>query len=130
MITRCARAWGLFMARDREFAWSNELRIWWPDRAHSKGLAFGVWMQRQAHRLVMGVFRYDGGLPLKRARYLTRLEAEVAAYRASGNMEHLLNAANYCFLESQAPEREGAYFDARAKSVTRTFLKLLGGAAK
>ncbi len=50
---------------------------------------------------------------------MTRLGLELRAYRRSGNREHLLNIANYAYLESQAPENRNFHWDNRAESVTR-----------
>jgi hypothetical protein len=98
-----------------------EIRTQWTDKARAtdKALAFGLWIQRMANRLIVGAFRYDKGRPMRKARYLTRLKAEVAAYDRTGNIEHLINAANYCFLESAAPEHQRSHFAHASRSVTR-----------
>jgi hypothetical protein len=78
---------------------------------------FAHFAQRMANRLVVGTIRYD--LPDRRKRYLTRLELEVKAYKRTGNAEHLYNAANYCVLESVAPQHPRFHHDGSAPSVTR-----------
>jgi len=50
---------------------------------------------------------------------MTRMKLEVTAYRKSGNREHLLNIANYAWLESQAPENPKFHWDNTVDSVTR-----------
>ena len=50
---------------------------------------------------------------------MTRLVMETKAYRRSGNREHLLNIANYAYLESICPENPKFHFDPEAKSATR-----------
>jgi hypothetical protein len=104
--------------------WDERLIVWWPRRFMDKGLSLGVFLQRMANRLIMGAYRYDKGKPLKKAKYLTRLQAEVDAYRWTGNLEHLVNAANYCYLESVAPEREKTFWRSDRRSVTRHGLKM------
>jgi hypothetical protein len=74
-------------------------------------------MQRQVNRLQTGQARY--GPPIATKRYLTRLSAEVDAYVLTGNAEHLINAANYCLLESIAPEHKKFHFDNTVESVMR-----------
>ena len=50
---------------------------------------------------------------------MTGLVTEVKAYRKSGNVEHLYNAANYCVLESLAPEHKNFHFNEYEESATR-----------
>lgn len=102
------------------------LKIFWTKAAHlaDKGLRFGIFVQKQANRLIVGSYRYDKGKPLYRAKYLTRLVAEIEAYKATGNQEHLINAANYCWLESEKPEHPNSHFKHESKSITRGKLKM------
>jgi len=79
---------------------------------------FWRFLQRMADRLVQGHHRY--GRADRRQRYMTRLEKEVQAYRKTGNREHLMNAANYCFLECYYPEHPKTGYDPSVKSVTRS----------
>jgi len=44
---------------------------------------------------------------------------EVKAYKKTGNIEYLYNAANYCVLESLAPENNKFHYDEYASSATR-----------
>lgn len=78
---------------------------------------FRCFMQCQIDRLVVGEHRF--GTPDKRKRYLDRIHKELKAYKLSGNMEHLLNLANYAFLESEAPQNRNFHFDPLIDSVTR-----------
>lgn len=98
--------------------------IYWPIdcKAPEKLAAFKKFVQQMANRLVVGTFQYDKGKPVKAAKYLTRLEAEIKAYRETGNQEHLINASNYCFLEIQAPEHKKSNFKHESKSITRDVL--------
>lgn len=83
--------------------------------SHNKKV--GRWFQRCANRLSQGECRYGPGDP--RQRYMTRMKLEVRAYSKTGNEEHLLNIANYCFLEANFPEHKKHHFDAYVDSVTR-----------
>jgi hypothetical protein len=74
--------------------------------------------QQQANRLMQGACRYSG-LSKDETKYMSRMEKEVKAYRRSGNKEHLLNVANYAYLESQQPENKKYHFDNTIRSVTR-----------
>lgn len=78
---------------------------------------FQVFAQRMANRLLQGHVRY--GLPDRKKLYLTRLKKELAAYEKTGNAEHLINVANYCILECEAPEHPKHHFDPLAMSATR-----------
>ena len=73
-----------------------------------------------ANRLIMGNYRYDKGYPIKRAKFLTRLKLEIEEYEKSGNQEHLINIANYAFLEMEAPEHKNSHFKEVDFSVTRS----------
>lgn len=79
---------------------------------------FGCFLQAMMDRFVQGHFRY--GAPHRRKKYLTRLKKELEAYDETGNVEHLMNIANYCYLESECPEHPKSNFDAYAASATRT----------
>lgn len=78
---------------------------------------FRCFMQSQIDRLLIGEHRY--GTPDKRKRYLDRIKKELKAYELSGNYEHLLNLANYAFLESEAPQNRNFHFNPLIGSVTR-----------
>jgi hypothetical protein len=80
-------------------------------------ISFGLFIQRQADRIQVGEIRY--GVPKRRQRYMSRMQVEMDAYKKTGNMEHLLNIANYCWLESEKPENARFYFDQKVDSVTR-----------
>lgn len=88
------------------------LNYWWPRHVECK-----IFLQMQVNRLLVGSQRY--GRPKKSQKYLTRLTKELRAYRKTGNMEQLINIANYALLESIAPENPRFHFDATAESVTR-----------
>lgn len=75
------------------------------------------WTQHAANRLIQGAYRY--GQPQRRQRYLSRMKMEIKAYEVTGNHEHLVNIANYCFLESEAPENDKYHFDNTVESATR-----------
>lgn len=77
-------------------------------------------MQAQVNRIVVGELRY--GAPNRRKKYLTRSRLELRQYSLTGNIEHLLNAANYCFLETYAPQNPKCFFDPAAASATRDHL--------
>lgn len=79
--------------------------------------AFEQMAQWMANRLTVGVVRYDP--PRHERRYLSRLEREVKAYKRTGNIEHLINAANYCVLEYMRPEHTSPHHNNEAVSVTR-----------
>jgi hypothetical protein len=78
-------------------------------------------VQRMANRIVFGQVRY--GLPDRRHSYLTRMTLELKAYKKTGNAEHLLNIANYCYLENMCPENNKHHFDNTVDSVTRKRIK-------
>jgi hypothetical protein len=78
---------------------------------------FSRFMDRMVARLMMGWVNGYGFH--RRYRYLTRIQMELAAYENTGNKEHLVNLANYAYLEFHKPEREGAYYDPGVESVTR-----------
>lgn len=77
-------------------------------------------LQKMVNRLIVGHERY--GPPDKKKKYLKRIELELRAYKRSGNLEHLVNMANYCFLEHEAPQNSKAHEDKYASSVTRGVL--------
>lgn len=93
------------------------LHIKWSDKAPRPPDKFLVFVQQMANRLMVGGCRY--GAPQSKQRYWSRLKAELKAYEKTGNMEHLVNIANYCLLERIAPEHPQAHFNNMVESVTR-----------
>lgn len=79
---------------------------------------FRAFVQGMLNRLMVGELRY--GAPNRRQKYASRMYKEVAAYKRTGNAEHLINIANYCILEWMCPEHPKHHFDATVDSVTRT----------
>jgi hypothetical protein len=71
-----------------------------------------------AFRIIQGYCRYGG--PDKSRNYMTRMIMEVKSYKRTGNMENLLNIANYCYLETLAPENSKFHYDNTADSATRS----------
>ena len=78
---------------------------------------FNFFLQLMTNRLAVGHLRY--GRAQRSQHYLTRLKKELKTYIKEGNMEQLINIANYCFLESIAPENGKFHFDPYRKSATR-----------
>jgi hypothetical protein len=91
--------------------------FWSSITSQSRMLSFGLFVQRMANRIQAGEVRY--GAPQLRKQYKSRMEFEVAAYHKTGNMEHLLNIANYAWLESEKPQHKKFHFDTGADSATR-----------
>lgn len=105
-----------------------QLELWWPDRqieqALDKHFAFQEFLQKQANRLIQGVYQYDNGKPNRRAKFLTRLRAELDEYERTGNRALLPNISNYAFLEDMKPEHPKAHYKELRKSVTRDKLRM------
>ena len=99
--------------------------IWCSDKFRHDWKQFIEFVQQQANRLAFGYSRYEAahGGPSKSARYMTRLSLELKSYMITGNREHLLNIANYAWLESQAPENKKFHWDNSVDSVTREELR-------
>ena len=91
--------------------------IYFPDSCKRDTKKIKEFLQRMVNRLVVGHYRY--GEAKKSQRYMSRLIAEVKTYKKTGNQEQLINSANYCFLETIAPENDKSTFDPTVESVTR-----------
>jgi hypothetical protein len=79
---------------------------------------YRAFFQATVNRRVVGGLRY-GDRPKTSQRYMSRMGKELAAYRKTGNVEHLFNIANYAFLESVTPEHKHQHLNPGAESVTR-----------
>lgn len=90
--------------------WSEKLRLPFKED-------FAAFLNYMSKRIAGGAARY--GPPDREKKYMTRLALELKAYRKTGNMEHLINVANYAWLESVAPENKRFHFDNMVDSVTR-----------
>ena len=93
-----------------EIKWSDKIAI--PNQTE-----FRLFVQGMANRLILGNLRY--GAANKKQKYLDRLAKELKVYKQTGNMENLINIANYAHLESYAPQNKKFHFDPTAKSATR-----------
>jgi len=91
--------------------------LWLSDKLKVDWKSFLEFVQQQVYRLANGEAQY--GKPDSRKKYMKRLGLELKAYRRTGNREHLLNIANYAWLESQAPENKKFHWDNSVDSVTR-----------
>lgn len=94
------------------------IEIFWSDSCPQPSEPVKGFLKRMANRLMVGAYRY--GSPHSRKKYMSRLTEELKAYKRTGNEEHLLNIANYAWLESQAPENKKFHFDPNAPSATRS----------
>lgn len=75
-------------------------------------------MQLMVNRLLFGWHRY--GMPTPAQDYLRRLKEAIDRYEATGNLENLVDAANYCWLEFECPLHPQARFmceDSRGRNV-------------
>ena len=70
--------------------------------------------QCMRNRLIMGSFRYGRFCDANKWTYdiLAGIEKKLAAYRESGNTEHLVDIANYALLEFHHPSHPEAHFQA------------------
>ena len=96
-----------------------EIKLWWSDKIkcpETMGAATNFF-QAMIKRLIVGEIRY--GPAKKEQKYMTRLRLELNEYKKKGNMEQLINIANYALLESMAPENGKFHFDSAVESVTR-----------
>ena len=99
------------------------MEIWWTSKLNLPNKsAFQDFVTRMSKRLAAGRAQY--GPPDARQRYLSRMKLEVKAYQRTGNMEHLINIANYAHLEAFAPENKKFHLDNGVESVTRGKIKL------
>ena len=98
-----------------------ETRFYWPHdcfkRDARRYLFFKSFVQFMVNRLAQGCPQY--GPASATQRYHERAQYAIKAYRKTGNQEYLIDAANYMFLEMQAPSVNGAHFDNNAESATR-----------
>ena len=94
-----------------------QLTLWWSDKIKQDPKTVRDFFQKMANRLLIGHLRY--GPPKREQNYMTRMIMEMKVYKRTGNMEHLINIANYCWLESEAPENKKFHFNATVDSVTR-----------
>ena len=93
-----------------EVFWSEKLKV--PNKE-----LFCEFVNMMSKRIMQGHPRY--GPPNKEKKYIKRLRLELKAYRLTGNMEHLVNAANYAWLESVAPSNRKFHHNSYVDSVTR-----------
>lgn len=96
---------------------TTKIQIWLSEKSQVNWVNFIKFVQRMANRIAVGQLRYGKADASK--KYLTRLKLELKEYSRTGNAEHLFNIANYCYLESIAPEHKKPHFDPYKGSATR-----------
>lgn len=66
------------------------------------------------NRMLLGSFRYGRDADPKKWRYnsLAGMRKKFLAYEESGNIEHLIDLANYCHMEYRRPSHPRAHFRA------------------
>lgn len=71
-------------------------------------------IQQMRNRMLMGSFRYGRDADPKKWRYnlLAGMRKKFLAYEETGNIEHLIDLANYCHMEFRRPSRLLAHFHA------------------
>ena len=74
------------------------------------------WFQYMRNRILMGRFRYGPFSNKVKYDYISAIKKKIELYEKSGNLENLVDAANYCLLELKKPTREGVYFEAQDDS--------------
>lgn len=72
--------------------------------------------------MINGHCRY--GEPKKTQLYLDSLTEELKRYKRSGNREHLINIAVYCWLEMVAPQHNNHHWKDTEKSATAWHRKI------
>ncbi len=93
------------------------LHVWYPTILKKDHvLCLTDFFTKMVKRIVAGQLRYEKQGPTS---YLKWLEQETKAYKKTGNSEHLINAANYAYLESVFPSHPKFHFDPTAKSIRR-----------
>ena len=93
------------------------IEIWTSNKVKLDYNSISRFMNKMIRRLVMGHLRY--GAPQTSKKYLTRIELELKAYKRTGNAEHLINIANYCWLEDECPQNSKYHYNTNVDSVTR-----------
>lgn len=91
--------------------------IIWPIGSKHNKRTVVEFLQGMVNRLAVGSIRY--GFPTPGQRYMSRMQAEVEAYVKTGNREHLINIANYAYLENIVPEHEHSHYADKVESATR-----------
>lgn len=84
-----------------------EFKIWITDAKVGK-ISFSKFVQLMANRASVAEHRY--GPARHEQDYLLRLQDKLELYRATGNTEFLVDAANYCWLEFFKPLHPNAHF--------------------
>jgi hypothetical protein len=79
--------------------------------------SFSEFLKKMVARLSVGQLRYGNSSPTQ--KYFSRLRIEANAYSETGNKEHLINIANYAYLEFYHPQHDKAHYNPKANSVTR-----------
>lgn len=96
----------------------SDIPVYWSDRMKLPNReSYARFLNMMSKRIHQGHARY--GPPNVNKQYLKRLQVEIQAYSRTGNMEHLVNVANYCWLESMAPQNPKFHMDSTVGSVTR-----------
>lgn len=98
-----------------------DLTFYFSNRMRKRHNSFINFVQMMANRLMVGFYRY--GPVNKKQNYLRRIKSAVKRYESTGNTEFLIDAANYCWLEFEAPSHPRAHFECSDSNGSRVVLK-------
>lgn len=94
------------------------VEIKWPKNIpFSYKETFKQFLTQMCSRVIVGELRY--GKPHVLKDYFSKLQTEGRAYKRTGNIEHLINIANYAYLEANWPSHPNTHLNTTAKSAYR-----------
>lgn len=82
-----------------EHTFDSALEVQWSDE----------FIRYQKNRIIVGFCRY-GFLGTDKLGFIGRLEQKLSLYKQTGNMEYLVDIANYAMLEFISPANSKAYW--------------------
>jgi len=71
-------------------------------------------IRKMKARMFVGYFRYGESTQYKKDhsyKIVDTIQKRIAAYEETGNLEHLIDAANFCMIEYKAPQHPDAHFE-------------------
>ncbi len=82
-----------------------------------------VFMQKMCNAMCMSAFKYGDVSSKQGAKALERIQQEIEVFKEDGNLEHMVNVANWAMMRFMFPCGEEEYRGTDSKESTRRVYK-------
>lgn len=82
-----------------------------------------TFMKKMCNAMCMSAFKYGDACDVQGAKALERIQQEIEVFKEDGNLEHMVNVANWAMMRFMFPQKKEAYRGTDSKESTRKVYK-------